>query len=160
MRREQSLYVRDTQKKTPGGLSAVCFRNQCDGGRKKDAPSVGVAPDQSLELCKRIREAEIGRQERKGAFDEYGVSAEQVQGSTPEGPPRPGRTGDLALQARRKPGETWSQLGCSSGAKWRTSQRLGLKWGDPWGLLQQSGEIESVYQTHVRIWWARLCSRC
>lgn len=68
---------------------------------------MGVAPDQSLELCIRIQEAEIGRSERKGEFDEYGVSAEQVQGSTPRGPPRPGEQGTLLCRpegSQRRPG--------------------------------------------------------
>lgn len=121
---------------------------------------VGVAPDQSLELCKRIREAEIGRQERKGAFDEYGVSAEQVQGSTPRGPPRPGELGTLLCRPEGSQGRPGVSLAALQ-VLWRTSQRLGLKWGDPWGACCSSLVRLNQFIRHMsESAWARLCSRC
>ena len=86
MRREQSLYERRTQRKTPGGL---CFRISSVMVAGRRMLPVGVAPDQSLELCIRIWEAE---RERVRLMN-MGVNAEQVQGSTPRGPPRPGERG-------------------------------------------------------------------
>lgn len=90
---------------------------------------------------------DLGGRERKGAFDEYGGQCRTGAGVNSQRASQARRTGDLALQARRKPGETWSygcQLGCSSGAMENLSE-VGTEVGRPvGGLLQQSSEIESV----------------
>lgn len=44
---------------------------------------------------------------------------------------------------------------------WRTSQRLGLKWGDPWGACCSSPVRLNLFSRHMsESAQARLCSRC
>lgn len=106
---------------------------------------------------------DLGGRERKGAFDEYGVSAEQVQGSTPRGPPRPGERGTLLCRpegSQGRPGAMAASLAALQ-VLWRTSQRLGLKWGDPWGACCSSPVRLNLFSRHMsESAWARLCSRC